>query len=477
MSHYTSLKNSGFLSGTVSRRTFLKASTIGMGALAGTGLRSPACGNEASRGQARAKSTIVFFLCGGSSHIDMWDLKPNAPKEYRGEFNPVATSAPGVMLTEHLPMTAKLAHHLAVVNSVDATVNTNDHLAGYYYNLTGHVPDPTFLSQGNSRTPSPDDWPYMGSVVSYKGKKHAHLPSAITLPHKPDDNPRAGQFAARLGVEHEPLYLLGNHENPLDIKAPSLMLDGDVTADRVSSRYELLNSIDSARRNFDQFAAPSLWSKQQERAFSLLLSSKTTDAFDVSKEPQEVRDRYGKTINAMSLLMARRLVEVGVPFITVFWKRNPKVKNTCEYFGGWDTHGDNFNCLKNYLLPEFDQAYSALIEDLAQRNMLDETLVLINSEMGRTPKIGDKRSGGGRSGPRPLDPLSLECLRGRWNPGGQVYGSSDKLGEHPADKPVTPAHIVKTVFESMGIYDLEYIDRQNRPMSLLAEGQPIMDLF
>lgn len=461
-----------------SRRTFLKVATLGM---AGSSIGSAAFGNEAARGAARAKSTIVFFLCGGSSHVDTWDMKPEAPLEYRGEFKPIETSASGITLCEHLPMTAQQAHHLAIVNSVGASVNTNDHHAGYYYNLTGHEPDPTFLSKGNNRTPYPDDWPYMGSVVAAKGAKHPNLPSAISLPHKPSRLPytRPGQFGARLGVEYDPLYLQGNLEKPLEFKAPALMLEGEATPGRISSRQELLKSIDKVKRDFDQYAIPNTWSKQQERAFSLLLSSKTTDAFDVEQEPKELRERYGETVNGMSLLLARRLVEVGVPFITVFWKGNMgKLAKKCKSAGSWDTHGNNFNCLKEDLLPEFDRGYSALIEDLANRNLLDETLILVTSEMGRTPKIGDRRSGGvAGAGRDHWTHCHSNLFAGGGIQGGQTYGSSDSLGEYPANKPVNPAHIVKTVYESMGVYDLEYIDRENRPGNLLAEGEPLMDLF
>jgi hypothetical protein len=186
----------------------------------------------------------------------MWDMKPSAPEDYRGPFQPIATKASGVRLSEHLPLLAEQAHHLALVNSIGATVNTNDHHAGYYYNLTGHVPDPTFLSQGNNRTPYPDDWPYMGSVVSSRRPAHPELPNAITLPHKPSKAPytRPGQFAARLGLEHDPLYVHGSVEEPLKFQAPALVLEGDATPDRLLARRELLTTIDSARRDFDRGA-------------------------------------------------------------------------------------------------------------------------------------------------------------------------------------------------------------------------------
>src|SRR6187399_2803341 len=211
----------------VSRRTFLVASSCGWAGLTRGRLAAATHDAAAAGPEGRARSTILFFLSGGASHLDMWDMKPSAPIEYRGPFQPIATSAPGVRLSEHLPLLAKQAHHLALVNSIGSTVNTNDHHAGYYYNLTGHVPDPTFLSQGNNRTPYPDDWPYMGSVVAAKRQRHPHLPNLITLPHK-EGAPtytRPGQFAARLGIEYDALYVDGSLEEPLKFRAPALVLE------------------------------------------------------------------------------------------------------------------------------------------------------------------------------------------------------------------------------------------------------------
>ena len=223
------------------RRAFLVASATGFAGLQ-FGIPKPsfAAKDEVavkSLGGGRAKSAILFFLCGGSSHIDMWDLKPDAPLEYRGPFAPIATSAGGVMIGEHLPLTAKQMHHLAVVRSVSGSVNTNDHHAGYYYQLTGHVPDPTFLSQGNDRRPYADDWPFMGSVVGSRRPLHPSLPNVMTLPHKPSKAPytRPGQFSARLGVEFDPLYVHGSLEEPLKFQAPSLVLSGDVTSEQLQS--------------------------------------------------------------------------------------------------------------------------------------------------------------------------------------------------------------------------------------------------
>jgi hypothetical protein len=191
------------------------------------------------------------------------------------------------MLSEHLPLLAKQAHHLSLVNSVDGTVNTNSHQAGYYHNLTGHRSDQSFVTEGENRTPRPDDWPFMGTVVAAKREPHAFLPNAISLPHKPSELPftRPGQFAGRLGVEHNPLYLQGSLEKPLSFTAPSLQLQKGIDASRLSARRELLDAIGNSRRGLDQSATTRTWSRQPERAISLLASSNTTRAFDVRRSP------------------------------------------------------------------------------------------------------------------------------------------------------------------------------------------------
>lgn len=463
----------------VDRRTFLLASSVGFAGMQFGQPQLAASAKDDNRG-GRAKSTILFFLCGGASHLDMWDLKPKAPLEYRGPFKPIATTASGVTLSEHLPLLAKQAHHLAVINSVGGTVNTNDHHAGYYYNLTGHVPDASFRTLGNDRTPFPDDWPYMGCVVGSKRPRNASLPNAITLPHKPSRVPyiRPGQFAARLGVEHDPMYILGSAERPLEFHAPALQLQGGVSAARLTSRRELLRTLDAGRREFDHFGSVRTWTKQQDRAVSLLMTSKTTKAFDVERESKATRERYGETINGMSLLLARRLVEAGVPFITVFWKGSKKPNPKCKSGGGWDTHGNNFGCLKRDLLPEFDRAFSALLEDLQQRRLLDETLVMVTSEMGRKPKIGDPRSGGvAGQGRDHWTHCLTDLLAGGGIRGGQTYGASDRFGGYPADLAITPADVTKTVYHSMGIRDLTARDRSGRIYNLLDEGKPLLSLF
>jgi len=452
---------------------------------AAAGALTPALGASGTvgTGGARkpAKSAILFFLCGGNSHIDMWDMKPKAPSEIRGPFLPIQTSAPGVTLCEHLPLLAKQAHHLALINSVGGTVNTNDHHAGYYHNLTGHEPDFSFVSLGNNRTPVPTDWPYMGCVVGAKRPQHPQLPNVISLPYKPSQAPytRPGQFAARLGVKYDPLYLMGTRDKPTVLKAPDLVLSAEVPAGRFSRRQSLLGQIDVARRDLQQVSEVVSWTSQQERAISLLSSAKTTAAFDVMRESEATRARYGNDLNCMSLLAARRLVEAEVPFITVFWSElDDAVAKKCYSGGGWDTHGNNFTCLKEDLLPVFDRGFSALIADLHERGLLDSTLLMVTSEMGRTPKIGDPRSGGAIGAGRDHWTHCLtDVLAGGGIRGGQVYGSSDRHAAYPSDKPVKPAHVTRTVYHAMGIEDLTATDRDGRQFHLLDEGEPLLSLF
>lgn len=452
----------------ISRRTFLAA-----GSLAVSGLN----GHAQVRSKL-AKSTILIWLSGGASHIDMWDMKPEAPSEYRGEFRPIATSAPGIQLCEHLPLLAKQAHHLAVVRSLGHEGHgTGDHHAGYYYNLTGHVPDPTFRQQGNNRKPYHDDWPFFGSVIAAKRPVHSSLPSLIALPQKPGfpEYTRPGQFAARLGFEYDPFYLLGKRDQPMQFISPTLSLAGNITADRLSDRKSLLGALDLTARATESAAS---YTRMQEKAFTLLTASNTKNAFDLTTETPATRERYGNTINGMSMLMARRLVEAGVPCVAVYWMEDPKIDKLCLSAGGWDTHGNNFGCLKNHLLPEFDRSFSALIADLHQRGLLDETLVQVNSEMGRAPKVGDPRSNGKTGAGRDHWTSCMSVLlAGGGIQGGQAYGRSDRVAAYPAEKKVTPSDIAHTVFHAMGIENLEWVDREGRPIYLMPEGRPLVELF
>ncbi len=460
------------------RRSFLVAGGL---SYLGTNLAAPVLAAPRLAGNRTAKSAILIFLSGGASHIDTWDMKPRAPAEYRGTFQPIQTNSPGIELCEHLPLTAQQAHRLAIVRSVgDHGRGTGDHHAGYYYNLTGHAPDQTFHRLLNARTPYPDDWPSVASVVSSKRPPHPSLPSAITLPQKEGapEYTRPGQFAARLGIEYDPLFVDGSREAPLQFATPALALQGDLSPQRMLHRRTLLEQVDLAQRRAETRGELGNYSKHQSKAFSLLTSPSTKSAFDLAAEPEALRERYSTGIMGMSLLLARRLVEAGVPFITVFYKANKELDSLCKSGGGWDTHGNNFNCLSDRLLPEFDRPYSTLLEDLAERGLLDETLVIVTSEMGRKPKIGDPRSGGPNGAGRDhWTACQSVLLAGGGIRGGQAYGSSDRYAEFPADRPCSPAEIAHTIYHSLGIEDLTAYDRQNRPFSLVESSGPLLELF
>lgn len=463
------------------RRCFLVAGGLGFFGLNLASAAAYAADAADPKRRKTAKSAIMIWLSGGASHIDTWDMKPGAVAEYRGPFQPMATNAPGISLCEHLPRLAMQAHHLAIVRSLgDHGRGTGDHHAGYYYNLTGHAPDRTFHQLLNARTPYVGDWPSMASVVALKRPVHPFLPSAITLPHKEGapEFTRPGQFAARLGIAYDPVFVEGTRERPLDFTVPALSLHGDLAADRLLARRDLLQALDRARRGADREIAIRDYNIHQRRAFTLLASPQTQNAFDLHREPLAVRERYGPGINASSMLMARRLVEAQVPFVTVFWKGDRALDQLCNSGGGWDTHGNNFNCLKDRLLPEFDRPFAALLEDLHDRGLLDETLVLVSSEMGRKPRIGDPRSGGINGAGRDHWTACMSVLlAGGGIRGGQVYGASDKRAEFPLDNPIAPEHIAHTVFHAMGIDNLAATDREGRPFQLLEEGHALVDLF
>lgn len=461
------------------RRSFLVAGGL---SFFGINLATAAAYGQQQRTRRKAaRSAIMIWLSGGASHIDTWDMKPNAVAEYRGPFRPVPTSAPGITLCGYLPHLARQAHHLAIVRSLgDHGRGTGDHHAGYYYNLTGHAPDRTFHQLLNARTPYPTDWPSLASVVAMKRPAHPFLPNAITLPHKEGapEYSRPGQFSARLGIAYDPVFVEGTRERPLDFTVPALSLRGDVLPEQLLARRQLLHTLDAARRLAEREQPVRDFNFHQQRAFTLLASRRTQTAFDLRREPPAVRERYGPGINATSMLLARRLVEAGVPFVTVFWKGDRELDTLCKSGGGWDTHGNNFNCLKDRLLPEFDRPFAALLDDLQQRGLLDETLVIVSSEMGRKPRIGDPRSGGrGGAGRDHWTACQSILLAGGGIRGGQVYGSSDRRAEFPHDNPVAPEHIARTVFHSLGIDDLHAVDREGRPFHLLEDGRALTELF
>ncbi|MFN0054521.1 MAG: DUF1501 domain-containing protein [Planctomycetales bacterium] len=456
------------------RRQFVRG--VGFGML---GLGLPDLLSRPSRGAPlaqprRARRCIMIFLFGGPSQIDTWDMKPLAEAEYRGEFQPIPTAAPGVFCCEHLPRTAVLAKHLAVIRSLTMTdYAIGDHHADTYYILTGHRPDRSFFIEGINRQPHADDWPCLGSAVASRLPADPELPGLVQLPARSGEvtnyiNP--GQFAGWLGPAWEPLLVRGALEKPRELAVPAFQLPADVDARRLTGRKDLLGQLDAWQAQEERpGGALDALDTHQKRAMALLTSARSKEAFDLSREPEAVRARYGEDINGQSVLMARRLAEAGVPFVCVHW-----IGRRVGAGLSWDTHSDNFGQLKNVLLPAFDACFSALLEDLEQRGLLDETLVLVAAEMGRTPKVGDPRTGG--KGPPGRDHW-IHCQTALMAGGGVrggLYGASDRIAAYPADLPVYPEDLNATVCRAMGLDpEMLTIDREGRPQRLFGEGRAL----
>jgi hypothetical protein len=454
----------------ISRREILR-----VGGLAFTGLTWPdwlraraTAASKATIGRAsalgrfgKARACILVFNYGGPSHLDIWDLKPDSPAEVRGEFRPIATNVPGLSITEHLPRLARLANRYAVVRSV--THRDNDHAIGAYYALTGHH-HPKNAILGIEPPATPQDLPSLGSVVSKVRPADRPVFPYVTLGDLRHfgNNDSLGQNAGCLGKVHDPFTVpfVRPINGALDIHSvASLMTAAD--APRLEARRRLLRRVDGgASARVDAPPVRSL-DDCSRRACDLLSSTATRVAFDLSKEPLRVRDLYGPTPFAQNCLLARRLVEAGVPMVTVYSVGNRD----------WDTHSGNFSALKKTLLPPMDQGLSALLQDLEERGLLDETLVVWMGDMGRTPRIN--RDAG-------RDHWSFcysVVLAGAGVRGGQVYGSSDRRAAYPSTNPVSPADLAATIYHCLGIDPrTAVIDQQGRPL-VIATGKPIHALL
>ncbi len=416
----------------------------------------------------RAKACIFLFMWGGPAQQDTWDMKPNAPAEYRGEFQPIATKLPGLQICEHLPQLAQRADQLAIIRSM--THGDVDHTTATHFPLTGRgVP--------RRGAPLPEDWPSIGSVVSRLGRGRGPLPPFVSMmPIVPNGAPRFveeshGQGAGWLGPTLNPMRIDADASKP-DYKVGDFSLHVDVPEARSNRRRELLGDIDQQLRAFESHANIAAAKSHYDRAFSLLSSRGAVEAFDLAREPQAVRERYGMNPHGQSVLQARRLVEAGVPFVTVFWP-NDGITNVSVY---WDTHNRNFIDLKTRLCPVTDQAFSALLDDLQDRGMLDETLIVWTGEMGRTPRVGQGVVGGagaGRDGRDHWPSCFTSVLAGGGVRGGVVHGSSDRFAAYPANNPTSPADLAATIYHCLGVDPhLQLPDNLGRPLTI-CEGSPI----
>ena len=459
----------------VHRRDVLRVGTAG---LLGLGLSLPRLLEARTQGRVRAKSVILFVLEGGPAHQDLWDMKPDAPLGVRSEFQPIATTVPGLMFCEHLPMLAKQAHHLTLVRSVHHTIG--DHNAGAYYALTGRVP----LVGGRLITaPAADNFPPFGSVLAKLRPTGRNLPDFVHMPDWMSNNGSflPGQSAGFLGGPYEP-FMAGDPSLP-DYKLPGLEPPRELPLDRIDRRRALLDTLS---RELEPSAAGDRLDAHYQKAFSLISSSEARHAFDLSREPQAVRERYGldptnpRTKEARKfgglphlgqcLLLTRRLIEAGVRLVTVC--------TGARYDQSWDTHRQHFPLLKQSLLPMFDRGFSALLADLHDRRLLDETLVIAMGEFGRTPKIGQiTSSAGADKGGRDHWPHCYTVMfAGGGMPAGTVYGSSDRDAAYPASNPVTPEDVAATIYQALGIApDTLIRDPLDRP-HFVSTGAPIQAL-
>jgi hypothetical protein len=411
--------------------------------------------------RARADACILVFLDGGPSHLDMWDMKPDAPPEIRGEFQPIETSLPGVRFSEHLPRLARHMHRSALIRSAHHTVN-NAHAAAVYTALTGHDRGDATIAIGTG----PNDFPAIGSITGLVRPPANPIVPFVSLPYITQEGrggpPQPGFFGGALGKAYDPLFVLKD-PNAADFSIPELALQSDVGADRFSRRRSLQSAIDGqfAERQTRGMAGMDGF---QERAYRLLSSAATQRAFQLAQEPAPVRDAYGRNIYGQSVLLARRLIEAGTRVVSIAWA--PDANAT------WDTHGGNFKKLKDELLPQLDMAVSSLLDDLVQRGMLERTLVVVMGEFGRTPKINPA------AGRDHWNFCYGLMLAGGGIKPGFVFGASDKTGAFPADRPVSPAEIIATIYESLGIpHTLEFHDPLKRPYVLVPWGEPLGEMF
>jgi hypothetical protein len=446
----------------ISRREMFRVGGLAFTGLALPGLfRARASAAPIKGTFGRAKACIVVFNYGGPSHLDLWDLKPDAPKEIRGEFKPLPTSVNGMQICEHLPKLARMADRYAIVRSV--THNDNDHAIGAYLALTGYS-HPKHETLGIEPPATPQDMPSLGSVVAKLRPATRPVFSYVSLGDVRHfgNNDSLGATAGCLGANYEPFTLpFETRTNRVVDLRPVTSVMTDTKGTDLNGRRRLLEKMNRAAPAGSTPAEARTLDDASQRAYELLSTSATRDAFDLSREPPKVLDSYGSDPFARNCLLARRLVEAGVPLTTLYSIGNRD----------WDTHGGNFRDLKNTLAPQMDRGFSVLLSDLDARGLLDETLVVWMGDMGRTPKV-NKDAG--------RDHWSFcysVVLAGAGIRGGQVYGSSDRSAAYPSTNPVSPADIAATIFHCLGIDPRgEMTDQQGRPI-VVSRGTVVKELF
>jgi hypothetical protein len=469
----------------ITRRETLKAGALSLlsGGFTLENLLRAEEGRPANRRPGRARSVILLFLGGGAATQDIWDIKPDAPIGIRSEFKPIATNVPGIQICEHLTKMARWMHKAAIVRSVNHKAGCHNFLPAY-----------TGLERPGSISPSPNDPPSMGSVCEYlrqngpaaRSADHA-FPDYVFMPFYlgwGTTTRRSGPYGGFLGSRYDPIFTecepfgdsgarARSGYQPVAVRGqpslPNSILTGGVTIDRLDSRRSLLRQIDDQLRQLEGQQALEGYDRAQQRAFGVLTSEKMRAPFDLARVDPKERDRYGRTMFGETALIARRLVEAGVRFVNVTWDG---VERVYLDVNAWDTHDHGFATLKDNHLPTFDQTFSALLDDLDRTGRLDETLVVVMSEMGRTPRIVAQ---GGRDH---WTYCYSVVLAGAGIKGGMVYGASDSHAAYVKDRPVRPADICATIYHCLGIDpDMPISDRAGRPLPAAHDGKPIREIL
>ncbi len=452
----------------VSRRCFLHAgglTAFGMGLDACLQSRSLAATTGAASMDAafgKAKACIVLFMLGGPPQHETWDPKPDAPIEIRGGLGVIPTATPGLQVGELMPQTARMTQHIAVLRAM--ATDDNAHSSSGYWMLTGHPHAP---KNAENVTPgSPNDIPCVASVVRHLKGDRTSIPGAVRLPDEIWNEGKLlwpGQDAGWLGPTADP-WLVKCEPQRNDFRIPAIALPADIGSDRLLERRRLQHAMNAAYAGLESSATSLRYSIWQRRAMDLLQADEAQRAFELHREPDSVRDRYGRHRFGQSVLLARRLVEAGVSLVQVNWTREENYNASAP---AWDTHVDNEKNLKSILMPTMDQAYSALIEDLSLRGMLDETLIVWMGEFGRSPRINPS------AGRDHWGHVFSVALAGGGVRGGVVHGRSDRHAAFPIEGRVEPQDLTATIYHCLGISpETALQDRLNRPIAI-SKGAPI----
>lgn len=433
----------------VTRRDMLRVGVLSFGGLTLADLLRTEAVAKATKRPLKKKAVICFWLDGGPTHHETWDPKPNAPSDYKGPYSAISTKVPGIQICELFPKTAKVFDRLSIVRSVHH--DNGDHFAAAHWMWTGY--------HGSSAARLEPMYPGIGAILSkVKGPNRPGMPAAVSIPYAMTVGRRPGyQSSAFLGVAYNP-FDAGGDPNSRNFKVRNVSLPGGVTRERALERKSLISGLDRVRRDIDASGLMAGIDQFNQQAFDMVTGKDAAKAFDINKEDTRLRDRYGRNSVGQGALLARRLVEAGVTFVTV-------------HSGGWDNHSSIGPAMKNHAA-RIDPALSTLTTDLEQRGLLQDTMILVMGEFGRTPKVN------GGAGRDHWGNVMSVLIGGGGLQGGTVVGASDAKGARPIRRAVKPAHVLHTIYKQFGVdTHIAHINRAGRPIPILSEGAPIGELL